>query len=165
MQAPKVSNQDVRAMIRSMTVGETLPSGAAVRAALAASFGSRGGVARIYRILAEERARLVPTPEPGSLESLQQEVRSLREKLARTEAREDAHQTYWAEEVDRLRQKLLVLEPLAHQARVAGDVQQLLRHQLQAAELRAARLEEQLLELESGAGGWVRWKRVQQGNG
>lgn len=152
MPNPKVLNHDVRAMIRVMTVGAVLPSGAAVRAALATRFGSRGGVARIYRLLAEEGARLAPAPEAGSLESLQQEVRVLRETLARTEAREDAHQTYWAEQVDRLRQKVQMLEPLAQEAQIAGDVHKLLRHQLQAAELRAARLEEKVLALESGAG-------------
>ena len=150
MHPPKVTETEVRAVIRGLTVGSTLPSGAAVRAALATCFGSRGGVTRIYRILAEERNRLSPPPEPGSVEALQQEVQRLREQLARTQEREDAHQTHWAQEVDRLRQRIATQEPQAHPARITRDAYELLRHQVQAAELRAARFEEQLLALTQG---------------
>ena len=152
MHPPKVTEAEVRAVIRGLTVGLILPSGAAVRAALAARFGSRGGVTRIYRILAEERERLSPPPEPGSVEALQHEVQRLRETLVRTQAREDAHQTYWAQEVDRLRQKIATQDPQALQPRITREGYELLRQQLQASELRAARLEQQLLAL-SGSGG------------
>lgn len=140
---PKVSSAEVRVVIRELMVGKTLPSGAALRAALAARFGSRGGVARIYRLLAEERQRLMPIPEPGSVEALQREVQALRERAERAEHREEAHQSHWAEEVDRLRMQ--VLGPLALQGRMASAGSDLLRHQLHAAEQRAARLEEQLM--------------------
>ena len=143
MYPPKVSNTEVRVVIRELMVGKTLPSGATLRAALAARFGSRGGVVRMYRLLAEERQRLTPTPEPGSIETLQREVQAQRERAERAEHREEAHQSHWAEEVDRLRMQ--VLGPLAHQGRMAGEGSDLLRHQLHAAEQRAARLEEQLM--------------------
>ncbi len=126
-------------------VGNTLPSGAAVRATLDARFGSRGGVARIYRLLADERARLTPPPEPGSVEALQRELQALRERAERAEAREEAHQTHWAGEVDQLRMKLLGLEPQTIQGQRDREGTELLRHQLHAAEQRAARLEEQLI--------------------
>ena len=45
MHPPRVSTAEVRAVIRELMVGKTLPSGAAVRATLDARFGSRGGVA------------------------------------------------------------------------------------------------------------------------
>jgi hypothetical protein len=147
MQLALVSNAEVRNLIGELTIGNTLPSGAALRAALDERFGSRGGVARIYRLLADERVRLTPPPQPGSIEALQREVEMLREKLARSEEREYAHQNRWAEEVDQLRLKLAALEPLAQQARVARDSDQLLRHRLNAAEARAAALERRLYEL------------------
>ena len=143
MYPPKVSDAEVRVVIRELMVGRTLPSGAAVRAALAVRFGSRGGVARMYRLLAEERQRLTPVPEPDSVEALQREVQALRERAERAEHREEAHQSHWAEEVDRLRMQ--VLGPLPQQGRMAGEGSDLLRHQLQAAEQRAARLEVQLM--------------------
>ena len=132
-------------MIRELTVGSTVPTGAAVRRALESRFGARGGVARIYRILAEARRRLTPVPEPGSVESLQRELAAMRERAQRAEAREEAHQSHWAEEVDRLRMKLLALEPQALQGRRDREGTELLRHQLHAVEQRAARLEEQLM--------------------
>jgi hypothetical protein len=110
-------------------------------------FGSRGGVARIYRLLAEERVRLTAPPPVGSVEAMRHEVEALREKLARAEEREYAHQSRWAEEVDQLRLKLAALEPLAKQLRISGASDDLLRHRLQAAERRAAALEQQLFEL------------------
>ena len=145
MYPPKVSNAEVRVVMRELMVGKTLPSGATLRAALAARFGSRGGVVRMYRLLAEERQRLTPVPEPDSVEALQREVQALRERAERAEHREEAHQTHWAEEVDRLRMQAQALGPLAHQGRMAGEGSDLLRHQLHAAEQRAARLEEQLM--------------------
>jgi len=133
-------------VIRELMTGQTLPSGAAVRAALETRFESRGGVARIYRLLTDERLRSTPSLEPGSVEALQAEVRALREKLARTLAREDAHQIRWAVEVDQLRLKVAALEPFVQQARAERGSLDLLRHQLHATEQRAALLERQLLE-------------------
>src|ERR1700692_476931 len=137
MYPPRVSDTEVLALIRKLTVARTLPSGAATRTALDERFGSRGGVARIYRLLAEERVRVTPPPPAGSIEALQREVEFLREKLTRAEEREYAHQSRWAEEVDQLRLKLAALQPLAPQARVSRASDELLRHRLQAAERRA----------------------------
>ena len=147
MYPPRVTDAEVRTMIRKLTVGNTLPSGATIRKALNERFKSRGGVARIYRLLADERSRLTPPPAPGSIEDLQHEVQELRAKLARAQEREDAHQMRWAAEVDQLRMQLAALEPLGQQRRAAGESDELLRRQLQAAERRAAALEQQLYEL------------------
>jgi hypothetical protein len=69
----------------------------------------------------------------------------MRERAERAEDREMAHQTHWAQEVDRLRMKVQAFEPLAHHGRMTGEGSDLLRYQLHAAEQRAARLEEQLM--------------------
>ena len=79
---------------------------------------------------------------------LQALLRIVHEKLALSEAREEAHQSHWAQEVDRLRQKVLSLEPQIYQARLIRESYELLRQQLQAAEQRAARFEEQLLAMQ-----------------
>jgi predicted RNase H-like nuclease (RuvC/YqgF family) len=147
MYRPRVSNAEVRALIQGLTLGRTLPSGAAVRSELKERYGSRGGVARIYRLLAQERVRLAPTPVVGSVEALQQEIELLRGKLVGAEEREYAHQRRWAEEVDQLRMKLATLAPLEKEVRISHASDELLRHRLQAAERRAAALEQQLYEL------------------
>ena len=145
MYPPRVSDIEVRALIRELTVESALPAGAAVRRALESRFGSRGGVARIYRLLAEEGRQLTSQPAPGSVEALQRELQAMRDRAERAEQREEAHQSRWAEEVDRLRRQVAALEPLAQQADIARSSNELLRRQLQAAELRAAQLEAQLM--------------------
>lgn len=147
MYPPRISDAEVRTVIREFTAGRQLPAGAAVRRVLAERFKCRGGVARIYRLLAEEGARLTAPLQLDSIEALRQELAAMRDRAQRAEDREEAHQTRWAEEIDRLRLKVHALEPLAHQARVARDEANLMRHQLQAAELRAATLEQELYRL------------------
>jgi hypothetical protein len=153
MHLPHVQDADVRAVIRELAQGTELPSGAALRAILGSRFGSRGGVARIYRLLAEEKTRRapqVPAIIPGSIESLAQELHSARARAERAELREEAHQTHWAEEVDALRLKVRLLEPLAGKAAVIQTANDRLRQQLQSAEQRVTVLENQLLEWSRG---------------
>lgn len=149
MHPPKVSTSDVKAVIRTLTAAGALPSGAAVREALHKTYGSRGGVARIYRILAEERRRFAPPVEPGSVESLRHELQATRGRAERAEERESLHQSRWATEIDQLRQKVAALEPLADQARIDRENNGRLRHQLQATERRASLLEEQLMKVQA----------------
>jgi hypothetical protein len=141
MYPARVSDAHIRAIIAELTVGSVLPSGAAVRAVLAARFNSRGGVARIYRLLSGERTRLQAGLEAGSVQALQAQLLTLRERLARAEQREDAHQARWAEEVDRLRR----------QTQISRESAELLRHQLQASQQRVAALEQQLSRLRGRA--------------
>jgi hypothetical protein len=149
MHPPKVQDSEVKAVIRALTAGDTLPSGAAVREALHDRYGSRGGVTRIYRLLTDERRRLTPPPAPGSIEMLQAELKAMQGRAERAEERESSHQTRWAMEIDQLRQKLTALEPLAHHARIDREMNERLRLQLQAAERRASLLEQQLIEIQA----------------
>ncbi len=151
MQPTRVSTSDVRAMIRALTVNDVLPSGAALRAALAERCGSRGGTARIYRVLAEERERRKPAPDPSSAEELTRQLEAMRLRAQLAEAREEAHQRRWAQEIDRLRQQVSALEPLARQARLANETLDWLRRQLQSAEQRASLFEQQLHALTRAA--------------
>ena len=142
-----VSDHDIQLLIRELSRDNQLPSGAELRTAMQQRFGSRGGVTRIYRLLASARAKSAPPPPPNIAEMgrLQTELRNLREALQLADHREQAHQSRWALEVDRLRQQLATLEPLALQAKTALDTAELLRRQLHAAYVRIAALEGQLL--------------------
>jgi polyhydroxyalkanoate synthesis regulator phasin len=154
MYPPHVSDQEIKHVIRELTVEERLPSGAQLRAVLRARFGSRGGVSRIYRLLANARVvqkRVVPS-EPGDVGKLEREVESLRKAVQLAEYREQAHQSRWAMEVDRLRQQVAGLEPLALKTKAAMDTAELLRHQLHAAHVRIAALEQEVLDAAGSSG-------------
>jgi hypothetical protein len=146
MYPPHVSDQAIHATIRELMEEGRLPSGAKLRAVLKARFGSPGGVSRVYRLLSNTRTRLAAPRIAPAAEVLEGELRAVRERAERAEKREEAHQTRWAMEVDQLRMKVAMLEPLAHEARAAQEAALLLRRQLQAAEARVAALEQQLLE-------------------
>jgi len=146
MYPPKVEDKEVLALIRELSVGGALPSGAAVRAALARRYRSRGGVTRIYRLLASERARRGTTAFSAvGIGLLEQENRNLRELLQHQRQREDAHQTYWNRQVGLLRERVSALEPLVQQAAARGGaVAEALRKEVQGSEIRAGQLEVQL---------------------
>jgi hypothetical protein len=159
MYRPHVSDQDIQLLIRELTAGNQLPSGAQLRSALQQRFGSRGGVTRIYRLLSTARTKSTPpppatdapkdTPTLKDVERLKTELRQLREALKLADHREQAHQSRWALEVDRLRQQIAILEPLALQSKAALDTAESLRRQLHAAHVRIATLEGQLLNTPS----------------
>lgn len=145
MYPPKVEDKEVLTVIRDLSVGGPLPSGVAVRNALERRYGSRGGVARIYRLLASERARRGTTALSSvGAALLEQENRNLRELLQHQRQREDAHQAHWNREVGRLRDRVSALEPLVQEAAVRGEVSEALKQEVQGAETRAGQLEVQL---------------------
>jgi len=123
MHPPKVEDPEVQALIRELTVGGALPSGAAVRAELARRYGSRGGVTRMYRLLAAERAQHGSSALSSiGVRLLEQENRNLRELLRQQRQREDAHQAHWNRQVGELRERVRALEALVQQAVFSGDV-------------------------------------------
>ena len=151
MYPPHVSDLTIRTLIKELTQGDRLPSGAALRATLRKRHGCSGGVTRIYRLLAQARPK--PThPEAIEQQKLEHELHSLRQSAQLAEHREQAHQTRWAMEVDQLRQRVTALEPLAAQATRALENAELLRRQLYAAHIRIAALEQELLDKERPAG-------------
>lgn len=151
MYPPHVSDLAIGALIRELTHGDRLPSGAALRATLRQRYGYSGGVTRIYRLLTQARTKPVAL-EVAEAERLEQEVRSLRQSAQLAEHREQAHQSRWALEVDRLRQRIAVLEPLAVQATRSLENAEWLRRQLYAANVRIAALEQELLDKNSRGG-------------
>lgn len=156
---PKVTDSQVRALIREMSAAGSRPTGAALRARLAERYGSRGGVSRIYRLLADATRALAgapaAAPAAGASASVTEgsQLEALRAELALAVAREESHQGRWAMEIDRLRQALAAAEPLAHEARHLRSSGELLRHQLQAAERRISELEEQIIAMQAASAG------------
>lgn len=145
MYPPHASDLAIKALIQELSQGEHLPSGATLRTAMKERFGTRGGVARVYRLLSEARPKREP-PAVAELNRLERELRAAREVARLAEHREEAHQTRWAMEVDQLRQRVAALEPLALQTQSALDAAELLRRQLYAAHVRITTLEQQLFE-------------------
>lgn len=154
MYPPHVTDHDIRLLISELTVGARPPSGARLRAALHERFGSRGGVSRIYRLLADARAKH-SAPQNitrGDVGRLHHELESLRDALKLADYREQTHQSRWAMEVDRLRQQVATMEPLALKAKAALDTAEFLRHQLHASHVRIAALEQELLDAQARGG-------------
>jgi hypothetical protein len=145
MYPPKVTDEQVQGLIRELAAPGDFPSGAAVRKALEQRYGSRGGVSRIYRVLAGERARIGSTPRsPTGIGLLELENRNLREQLKHARQREDAHQVYWDREVGQLRARVRTLELQVREAVVSGEVSEVLRKEVQGADTRAGQLEVQV---------------------
>jgi hypothetical protein len=124
-------------LIRELTVDGAPPSGVKLRAILAARFQSRGGVGRIYRLLNDECLQLAGC-ERLEPDVFARELALSRERAVRAEAREEAHQRRWAQEIDILRMRVAELEPLAKEARSSQQVILLLRQELRAAQDRLA---------------------------
>jgi hypothetical protein len=141
MYPPKVTDQAISSLIRELSSNTELPSGAAVREVLQLRYGSRGGVARVYRLLANERSRLGSTALSSIESRLQeQENRSLREQLQALRQREDAQQLYWARQVAQLRERVASLETLVQQAASTGPITAELRHDIDQTATRSDQL-------------------------
>jgi len=103
----------------------------------------------------DEAKRGDAVPRPADIDPADaSQIAALRTQLELAREREESHQSRWAAEIDRLRLRLAALEPLAAEAAQLRQANTLLRHQLQAAELRISQLEQQLIMMqESGRAG------------
>jgi len=108
MRPPLVSEELVRAAIREVAADGRRVTGVAVRAVLARRYGTRGGVARVYRLVRDAtRPRLDAAPgPPGSSGQSRESREAAIERANLAEHREQAHQARWAREVDALRARL-----------------------------------------------------------
>jgi len=144
MRPPLLTDASIRAAIRELAANDGRVTGVAVRELLAARHGARGGVARIYRLLAESRssARSTPPLRPGAVDAPSSESREAaiaRADLA--EHRERTHQERWARETDALRTRLAAAEQAARDADAARlRIAELMRA-LASAQARIAQLE------------------------
>jgi hypothetical protein len=153
MYPPKVTDDQVLRLILQLSVDGKLPSGAAVRQALQRQYRSRGGVARIYRLLASERVGGgSPRLSSVGIGLLEQENRNLGEQLKQLRQREDVHQVYWSREVGQLRERVRALELLVQQAAAFSHISDALKQEVQGAETRAGQLEVQIRVFGPAAG-------------
>ena len=65
MYPPHVTDNDIQLLIRELTAGNQLPSGAQLRAAMHKRFSSRGGITRLYRISCTLHSVPTSTGAPG----------------------------------------------------------------------------------------------------
>jgi hypothetical protein len=139
---PILSDAAIRAAIRELAAGGARLTGVAVRELLAARYGARGGVTRIYRLLEEFRieARTPGAARPAApISPESREAAIARADLA--EHRERTHQERWARETDALRARLAAAEQAARDAEVARHRIGELTRALSSAQARIAQLE------------------------
>jgi len=112
MRPPLLTEESIRAAIREVAASGERVTGVAVRSLLAARYGARGGVARVYRLVHEaERAPrgAALAPSVGPVASDESRAAAIaRADLA--EERERVHQQRWARETDALRTRLATAE-------------------------------------------------------
>lgn len=145
MYPPKVSDAQIRALIAELKGGARLPSGALLRAALAQRFNCRGGVARIYRLLAEERVKAAQSQsalgaEPFPARLLAHELTTVRQQLAQAAAKAQAQQVYWTQRLRQLQQETQQLQGRIELAATA-EARAALRAQAQQLDTQGGRLE------------------------
>ena len=141
MYPPKATDEQVRQLIRDLTVNGEAPSGNYLRAVLAERYHSRGGVRRIYRLLAAETADAERTAASAlTARLLEQEIRNLRDQLRQARERGEAHQAYWTRQVGDLQRQVEALAGKIEQAG-AGQGSEAVHRELQDLEVRAGRLE------------------------
>jgi hypothetical protein len=145
MRPPLLTDASIRAAIRELARGDQRVTGVAVRELLAARHGSRGGVARIYRLLNESRAAAPevvasrPDASGAAASTESREAAIARADLA--EHRERTHQERWARETDALRTRLATAEQAARDADAAKLRIAELTRALASAQARIAQLE------------------------
>ena len=105
----QLTDRQVHDVIRDLVERDGRVSGAAVRAELARRHGARGGVARIYRLLAQGRAEAVgveAAARQARIRELEAALAAMTERAELAEYREIAHQDRTALEIHTLRQQL-----------------------------------------------------------
>ena len=152
MRPPILSEQSIRAAIRELSGKGERVTGVAVRELLAARFGARGGVARIYRLIeesrGEERGRAARRSEGARGTDSDESREAAIERADLAEHRERAHQERWARETDALRAQLAAAEQAARDAEVARRRVAELTRALGSAQSRIDQLEERLRHAE-----------------
>jgi hypothetical protein len=148
LRPPLLSEESIRAAIRELAASDERLTGVAVRRLLAARYGARGGVARIYRLVHEaQRARRGPdVPRPGGRIASDESREAAIARADLAEERERVHQRRWARETDALRTRLAAAEQAARDGEIAKLRLADLGRALASAQARIAALERTLAE-------------------
>jgi hypothetical protein len=150
MRPPLLSEESIRAAIRELDASGERVTGVAVRSLLAARYGARGGVARIYRLVheAERAPRGAAPPRPGVRVASDETRETAVARADLAEERERVHQQRWARETDALRTRLAAAEQAAREGELARLRLAELGRALASAQARIAVLERALAERE-----------------
>jgi hypothetical protein len=141
MRPPLLTDETIRTTIRELR-GQGPVTGVAVRDLLAARYGVRGGVARIYRLLHELSAEESRPRERLSRPLDSDETREAAVRRADlAEERERVHQLRWVEDTERLKARLAEAERSRHEWLEAQRRIQELTRALAAAHARIQSLE------------------------
>ena len=144
---PRLPDAAILALIDELRGQQAVLTGARLREELAHRFGFRGGVTRIYRLLAQATtphpAPPRPAPAAGS-EGLHAELAAALERARLAEYREEAHQARWANEIHELRDQVRTFKEAARRLPLLEAELQDRSRLLAAAYKRIADLESQL---------------------
>jgi hypothetical protein len=148
MRPPLLTEESIRAAIREITASGERVTGVAVRSLLAARYGARGGVARVYRLVHEsQRApRGAAAPRPGAAVTSDESREAAIARADLAEQRERVHQQRWARETDALRTRLAAAEQAVREAELGKLRLADLGRALASAQVRIAALERALAE-------------------
>jgi hypothetical protein len=146
MYPPKVTDEQLRELIRELTIDGHGPSGRAVRTALKQRYGSRGGVGRIYRVLAAMHP--MSASSSGSShwavvnEKLQQaEIQNLRQQVQAVKQQDDRHRAYWQWRIKELQLEVQKLKLHVHTGLGNAEAAGTALKEVQATELRTLQLQ------------------------
>jgi hypothetical protein len=140
----RVSEPQIREVIEILRARNGRASGAAVRAELARRYGARGGVTRVYRLLAAAEGAALEAESTNLAKRIGELERALAEALRRAELaehRERVHQDWAASQIDALRSRLRAIEGSPREQGVSHEDYLQLHRTLAATRLRLAELE------------------------
>jgi len=148
MRPPLLTEESIRAAIRELAATGERITGVAVRNLLAARYGARGGVARIYRLVhdAQRAPRGGAGPRAAARVASDESREAAIARADLAEERERVHQQRWARETDALRTRLAAAEAAARDAELAKLRLADLGRALASAQARIAALERALAE-------------------
>jgi hypothetical protein len=140
----RVSDLQIRQVIEMLRARDGRASGAAVRAELARRYGARGGVTRVYRLLAAVEGPVLDVESAHRATRIGELERALADALRRAELaehRERVHQEWAASQIDALRTRLRAIEGSPRVQGVSHEDYLQLHRALAATRLRLAELE------------------------
>jgi len=120
----RLTDRQIRGVIDALQAEQGQVSGVALRAELARRYGARGGVSRIYRLLAEARGAARSEEAQamaGRVRELEVALEAMRVRAETAEHREIAHQDRAAVEIHNLREKLRELQRVPRQQGVQHE--------------------------------------------
>jgi len=141
----QIPEHRIRSTCRELMAKGGRVTGRALRRELHARYGAVGKTARVFQIWREESAAIQVPPIPADVAQMAERLRvaetaaaEAQARAERAELREEAHQTHWAMQIDRLRERLRAQPQYIAENRKLQDQVLRLSMELQAARLKLA---------------------------